>query len=118
MSRHAKQPNRGNLGILRLAPRPEVQALRAIAVTVVVVCHFVAGVLPGGFVGVDVFFVISGFLITALLLRELERHGVDLAAAFYARRAGASCPRALLVLRRARVLAAIGSCVPNARQHS
>ena len=55
--------------------RPEIQALRALAVVLVVVYHLWPSALPGGFVGVDVFFVISGFLITALLLREIERTG-------------------------------------------
>src|SRR5690606_7048450 len=49
---------------------PEVQGLRAVAVLLVLVYHLNAAVLPGGYVGVDVFFVISGFLITSLLLRE------------------------------------------------
>jgi peptidoglycan/LPS O-acetylase OafA/YrhL len=44
--------------------RPEIQSLRAVAVALVVVYHFWPRLLPGGFVGVDVFFVISGFLIT------------------------------------------------------
>ena len=55
--------------------RPEIQALRAIAASVVVVCHFWPSALPGGFVGVDVFFVVSGFLITSLLLDELQAVG-------------------------------------------
>jgi peptidoglycan/LPS O-acetylase OafA/YrhL len=74
------------------ALRPEIQALRALAVAVVVVCHFWPSALPGGFVGVDVFFVISGYLITGQLLR-----GRGLAA-FWARRARRILPAALLVL--------------------
>ena len=54
---------------------PEVQALRALAVMLVVLYHLWPGRLPGGYVGVDVFFVISGFLITSHLNRELERRG-------------------------------------------
>ena len=55
--------------------RPEIQALRAIAVALVVVYHLWPQIVPGGFVGVDVFFAISGFLITSLLLREIDRTG-------------------------------------------
>ena len=51
--------------------RPEIDGLRAIAVMVVVVSHARLG-CPGGFVGVDVFFVISGYLITALILRDMD----------------------------------------------
>ena len=51
--------------------RPEIQALRAIAVAVVLY-HVWPAAMPGGFVGVDVFFAISGYLITAQLLREVE----------------------------------------------
>src|SRR3954447_14162690 len=48
--------------------RPEIQALRALAVALVVVYHLWPATIPGGFVGVDVFFAISGFLITSMLL--------------------------------------------------
>ncbi|GAA1466433.1 acyltransferase family protein [Nocardiopsis exhalans] len=54
--------------------RPEVQGLRAVAVLLVLVYHLNPELLPGGYVGVDVFFVISGFLITSLLLREVREH--------------------------------------------
>ena len=57
------------------AHRPEIQALRALAVALVVTYHLWPSALPGGFIGVDVFFVISGFLITALLLREIDSTG-------------------------------------------
>ena len=78
--------------------RPEIQALRAAAVLGVVVYHLWPARLTGGFAGVDVFFVISGFLITAHLLRELtstDRLGLG---RFYARRALRLLPAALLVL--------------------
>src|SRR3954452_24181871 len=84
--------------ITRADVRPEIQGLRAVAVVVVVVCHFWPSALPGGFVGVDVFFVISGFLITSHLLREVARPGGVSLAAFGARGAGRSLPGALLVL--------------------
>ena len=53
--------------------RPEIQALRAVAVLLILAFHASPYRVPGGFVGVDVFFCISGFLITGLLLRELDR---------------------------------------------
>src|SRR5690349_15237996 len=57
------------------AVRVEIQALRALAMSLVVLYHVVPLRVPGGYVGVDVFFVVSGFLITAHLLREVERTG-------------------------------------------
>lgn len=65
---------------------PEVQALRAIAVLAVVAWHFHPKTAPGGFVGVDIFFVISGFLITSKLLRDAETHGKINLGEFWAAR--------------------------------
>jgi peptidoglycan/LPS O-acetylase OafA/YrhL len=78
--------------------RADVDGLRAVAVTLVVVYH--AGWHPfgGGFVGVDVFFVISGFLITGLLADELRRDGTVSLARFYGRRARRLLPLSTLVL--------------------
>ena len=84
--------------IARADVRPEIQGLRAVAVAVVVVCHFWPSALPGGFVGVDVFFAISGFLITSHLLREVAATGRVSLAGFWARRARRILPAALLVL--------------------
>src|SRR5438128_2500428 len=78
--------------------RPEIQALRALAVALVVVFHTSPGAVPGGFVGVDVFFAISGFLITGMLLAELERTGTLSLSAFWARRARRLLPAALLTV--------------------
>lgn len=83
-----------------LAPGPfrrDVQGLRAVAVGVVVLDH-VVGWPRGGFVGVDVFFVISGFLITQLLLREAERTGRISLRGFFARRIRRILPLAALTL--------------------
>jgi len=77
---------------------PEVQGLRAVAVLLVLVYHLNAAVLPGGYVGVDVFFVISGFLITSLLLREVHDHGRISVSQFYIRRVRRILPAATLVL--------------------
>ncbi|EMY36018.1 acyltransferase domain-containing membrane protein [Arthrobacter crystallopoietes BAB-32] len=77
---------------------PEVQALRALAVLLVVIYHFQPGLLPGGFVGVDVFFVISGFLITGHLLRELRRTGRVSLSSFWAARARRILPASLVLI--------------------
>ncbi|MBD8063112.1 acyltransferase family protein [Oceanitalea stevensii] len=78
--------------------RPDIEGLRAVAIGLVLVYHAGVRQLPGGFVGVDVFFVISGFLITGLLIRELERDGRVSLRRFYARRAKRLLPAAGLVL--------------------
>ncbi|HYI32805.1 MAG TPA: acyltransferase family protein [Glaciibacter sp.] len=84
---------------LRPAPfRPEIQALRAIAVLVVVIYHLWPHRLTGGFIGVDVFFVISGFLITQHLLKEVALTGRISLAQFWARRIRRLLPAALVVL--------------------
>ena len=77
--------------------RPDIQGLRALAVVAVIADHLL-GWPSGGFVGVDVFFVISGFLITSLLLREYERSGTISFTGFYLRRAKRIMPAALLVI--------------------
>ncbi|WP_461640901.1 acyltransferase family protein [Leucobacter sp. BZR 635] len=75
-----------------------LDGLRAIAVGMVLVYHLFPKALPGGFLGVDVFFVMSGFLITSLLLRELESTGrIDLLA-FWRRRARRLLPAVALVV--------------------
>jgi len=78
--------------------RPEIQALRAIAVATVVVFHYWPDLISGGYIGVDVFFAISGFLITGHLVREVDRSGHVSLAGFWARRARRILPAALLVL--------------------
>lgn len=78
--------------------RPEIQALRAVAIGCVVAYHFWPAVLPAGFVGVDVFFVVSGFLITGLLLRDAERFDRIRLREFYVRRIRRILPAALVVL--------------------
>ncbi|WP_369047427.1 acyltransferase family protein [Sinomonas sp. P10A9] len=77
--------------------RKDIQGLRAIAVGLVVLNHLWPGRVTGGYVGVDVFFVISGYLITNHLLSELNRRGSINFGRFYARRARRLLPAALLV---------------------
>ncbi|WP_062387898.1 acyltransferase family protein [Demequina iriomotensis] len=78
--------------------RADIQALRALAVALVLLFHLWPTRVPGGFVGVDVFFVVSGFLITGVLMRELSRDGRISLARFWARRARRLLPASLLVL--------------------
>ncbi|SEE98669.1 Peptidoglycan/LPS O-acetylase OafA/YrhL, contains acyltransferase and SGNH-hydrolase domains [Ruania alba] len=79
--------------------RPDIEGLRAVAIGLVLLYHAeVVELVPGGFVGVDVFFVISGFLITGLLIRELERSGRVSLGRFYARRAKRLLPATGVVL--------------------
>ena len=67
--------------------RPDIDGLRAVAVLSVVIFHAFPDEawLPGGFIGVDVFFVISGFLISKILFSEIEQHRFSLTS-FYGRR--------------------------------
>jgi len=78
--------------------RADIQGLRAIAVLAVVAVHVGISSVTGGFVGVDVFFAISGFLITQQLLRQAERDQRVSLLGFYARRARRILPAATLVL--------------------
>ena len=78
--------------------RPDIQGLRALAVAMVVVYHLDPPTLPGGFAGVDVFFVISGFLITGQLWRAYQRAGRVSLVEFWGRRARRLMPASALVL--------------------
>lgn len=94
-------PNPGNPGLRsrrrKSGIRTDIQGLRALAVVVVVLDHMIK--FPtGGYIGVDVFFVISGFLITGLLLREHEHSGRISFADFYRRRLRRITPVAVVVL--------------------
>jgi len=84
------------VGPLRLGYRPALDGLRAVAVLAVMLHH--SGLLPGGWLGVDVFFALSGFLITTLLLEEYERTGEVSLRRFYLRRALRLLPALLGVL--------------------
>lgn len=78
--------------------RADLQGLRAVAVLLVLGYHAGLPFVPGGFVGVDVFFVLSGFLITGIVARELERTGRLSLRGFYARRIARIVPAATVVL--------------------
>ena len=80
-----------------IAYRPEIDGLRALAVLPIVLFHVGAEWIPGGFVGVDVFFVISGYLITAICLKEIGEGRFSLAG-FYRRRAVRILPALLVML--------------------
>jgi len=79
------------------AYRPDIDGLRAVAVLLVLAFHVLRGRPAGGFIGVDVFFVISGFLITSILLRDLEAGRFSLAG-FYERRVRRIFPALILVM--------------------
>ena len=97
------------------AKRVDIQGLRALAVLLVVVYHLWPGRISGGYVGVDVFFVLSGFLITGILLKEQERSGRVSLPRFYARRARRLLPAGSVVL----VLTVIASylCLGESRDN-
>jgi peptidoglycan/LPS O-acetylase OafA/YrhL len=78
--------------------RPDVEGLRAVAVIAVLLYHASLPFTPGVYVGVDVIFVISGFLITGLLVKELEQSGTVSLARFHSRRAKRLLPMTVVVL--------------------
>lgn len=80
-----------------LAYRADIDGLRAVAVLAVVLHHLSAPLMPGGYVGVDVFFVISGYLITAIISREIQE-GTFTFARFYGRRARRIFPALFAVM--------------------
>ncbi|WP_448851551.1 acyltransferase family protein [Corynebacterium sp. 335C] len=92
----AEAPRKRPRGRIRRVPG--IDGLRGLAVAAVVVYHFFGDVLPGGYLGVDVFFVLSGFLITSLLVRERAVTGrIDLKD-FWLRRVRRILPAAMFVL--------------------
>ena len=77
--------------------RPDIEGLRAVAVLAVVLFHARVPGVGGGYIGVDVFFVISGFLITGLLWREVSTSGTVRLSRFYGARARRLLPASALV---------------------
>lgn len=78
--------------------RSDIEGLRAVAILLVVAAHAKVAHLAGGFIGVDVFFVLSGYLITGLLVSEIQATGKIAFAAFYARRLRRLLPALLLMV--------------------
>lgn len=85
-------------GEYRLGYRGDIEGLRAVAILLVVACHAKMPWIAGGFVGVDVFYVLSGYLITGLLVQEIHRTGGLRFANFYVRRLRRLLPALLLML--------------------
>jgi peptidoglycan/LPS O-acetylase OafA/YrhL len=94
--------------------RPDIEGLRAVAMSCALLAHGGVAVAAGGYIGVDMFYVISGFLITGLLMREVEKRGTINLVNFYARRARRLLPAATLVVGVVVVLSLI--LLPPARQ--
>lgn len=78
--------------------RKDIQGLRAVAVLIVIAYHADFPFIPGGFIGVDIFFVLSGFLITGALLREVAKNGRINLGNFWARRVRRLLPASIVVL--------------------
>jgi peptidoglycan/LPS O-acetylase OafA/YrhL len=83
--------------IIKTNYRPDIDGLRAIAVLSVIICHAFPSILPGGFIGVDIFFVISGYLITRIILANLSMNTFNFIE-FYYRRVRRIFPPLFLVL--------------------
>ncbi|WP_224826210.1 acyltransferase, partial [Cognatishimia sp. MH4019] len=77
--------------------RADIDALRGVAVSAVVIFHAFPNLLPGGYLGVDVFFVISGFLITSIIYRQFQTDSFELWG-FYKRRIARLTPSLIVVL--------------------
>ena len=90
--------HQGETGSVRLSYLPGLDGLRALAVFAVLLYHAQLTWIPGGFLGVEVFFVISGYLITALLLEEWRRQGRINVIGFWMRRARRLLPALYLLL--------------------
>ena len=87
----------GSADSSQVSYRPDIDGLRAVAVLSVIVFHLSRAALPGGFLGVDIFFVLSGFLITSIVSNEVASESFSLTT-FYARRIRRISPALLLML--------------------
>ena len=91
-----------NINNMKIKYRPEINGIRTIAVFAVIFYHiklpFLALFFRGGFLGVDIFFVISGYLLTSIILKELETDGKFSFTNFYERRARRILPTLFFVM--------------------
>jgi peptidoglycan/LPS O-acetylase OafA/YrhL len=106
----ASQDNRLN----RSSYRPEIDGIRALAVTAVIANHFNKELLPSGYLGVDIFFVISGFVITSSLASRSGKNFNDFLTGFYTRRIKRLVPALTLFVLTASVLICFFNPHPNA----
>lgn len=105
----ALRPTIARVSRRTIAYQPALDGVRAVAVLAVLLFHAGYGWMSGGYLGVSVFFTLSGFLITSLLLTEHRSTGSVNAAAFYTRRARRLLPASLVCLAAVCVLAAFGA---------
>src|SRR4051812_13727538 len=94
--------------------RADIDGLRAVAVSGVILSHLHSPYLPGGFVGVDVFFVISGYLITRFIVNEIDHSHFSIAS-FYERRARRILPALFFMLMCVTIAASIVMIPPTFR---
>lgn len=99
----------------KLSFRPDIEGLRAVAVLAVLFFHAGVPFLPGGYIGVDVFFVISGFLITGLLIREIQSTQRLSIKNFYIRRIRRILPMSTLVLVATLIIASFAMAITEIR---
>ena len=83
---------------MKITYRPEIDGLRALAVLSVIIFHFKKNLLPGGFLGVDIFFVISGYLITLIFIEEFKEKNSFSFSSFINRRLRRLLPAMLFVI--------------------
>lgn len=77
--------------------RPDIDGIRALAIVEVILFHLFPGYVPGGFIGVDIFFIISGYLITKIILSDLNKNNFEIIK-FYVRRINRIIPSLLIVI--------------------
>ena len=98
MTGRAEETTTAEPGTKRFAHIPALDGLRGLAVAAVVMYHFAPEIVPAGFLGVDIFLVLSGFLITSLALEEVDRTKSMSASGFFARRARRLLPASIATI--------------------